>query len=227
MKSKRSPDYKGIQKKLGARFRRRCLLKTALTHSSWVPGKRRKCNETMEFLGDAVLELLAREHLYKKYPKLTEGEMSEMKKVYTNEDALFAVGKRLGVGRWLIMDKGEATTGGRCRRSNIAAAMEAIIGAVYLDRDLKYARRFLRRIILNRRPRIEKDYKSFLNNLAMRRQVQLNYKVLREEGPSHHKIFHMGLYVNGKLKARGRGPNKKKAEQDAARTYLKKLRIKI
>ena len=227
MRSKRSPDYKRIQKELGVRFLRRGFLKTALTHSSCVAGRRRRSNENLEFLGDAVLELLAREHLFKKYPARREGELSELKKVYTNEDALFIIGKRLKAGRMLIMDRGEEATGGRERRSNIAAVMEAIIGAVYLDRGLPYARRFVRRIILTRKARIEKDFKSWLNNLAMRRQFRLEYKVLREEGPSHHKIFHMGLYVNGKLKARGRGPNKKKAEQDAARAYLKKLGIRI
>jgi ribonuclease-3 len=227
LRLKRSPDYKRIQKELGIRFLRRGLLKTALTHSSCVAGRRRRSNENLEFLGDAVLELLAREHLYKKYPARSEGELSELKKAYTNEDALFIVGKRLKAGRMLIMDRGEAATGGRKRRSNIAAVMEAIIGAVYLDRGLVYTRRFVRRIILNRRPRIEKDFKSFLNNLAMRRRFRLDYKVVREEGPSHHKVFIMGLQIDGKLKARGRGSNKKKAEQDAARAYLKKTGIRI
>jgi ribonuclease-3 len=224
---KRSPDYKRIQKELGIRFLRRGFLKTALTHSSCVAGRRRRSNENLEFLGDAVLELLAREHLFKKYPARREGELSEFKKAYTNEDALFIVGKRLKAGRMLIMDRGEEATGGRKRRSNIAAVMEAIIGAVYLDRGLAYTRRFVRRIILNRKPRIEKDFKSYLNNLAMRRRFRLEYRVIREEGPSHHKTFLMGLLIDGKLKARGRGSNKKKAEQDTAKLYLKRLGIRI
>jgi ribonuclease-3 len=224
LRSKRSPDHKVIARRLGVRFRQKRLLLKALTHSSSVQDRRHKSNENLEFLGDAVLELVVREHLFKQHPRSDEGRMSEMKKAYTSEDALAVVGRRLGIGRCLVLDRGELQTGGRTRRSNITGAVEALIGALYLDRGLEYARRFIRRTILGRRVRVEPDYKSLLNNLAMRRQWKLDYRVLGETGPAHEKVFDMGLYVNRKLRARGRGQNKKKAEQAASKIFFKKIK---
>lgn len=189
--------------------------------------RRHQSNENLEFLGDAVLELVVREHLYRKHPRSDEGRMSEMKKAYTSEDALFVVGRRLGIGRCLVLDQGEIQTGGRTRRSNITGAVEALIGALYLDRGLEYARRFIRRTILDRRIRVEPDYKSLLNNLAMRKQWPLEYRVLKEIGPAHEKTFVLGLYINRRLRARGRGQNKKKAEQAASKAFIKSLKIKL
>lgn len=174
-----------------------------------------------------MLELVVREYLFKQYPRSNEGRMSEMKKAFTSEEALAKVGRRMNIGRFLILDRGEIQTGGRTRRSNITGSVEALIGALYLDRGLEYVRRFIRRTILERRIRVEPDYKSLLNNLAMRRQWQLEYRVLKEAGPAHEKIFDMGLYINRKLRARGRGQNKKKAEQAAAKVCFKNLKIKL
>lgn len=227
MKSTRSLDYKAIARRLGVRFLRPGLLVKALTHSSFVQDRRHRSNENLEFLGDAVLELVVREYLFKQYPRSNEGRMSEMKKAFTSEEALAKVGRRMNIGRFLILDRGEIQTGGRTRRSNITGSVEALIGALYLDRGLEYVRRFIRRTILERRIRVEPDYKSLLNNLAMRRQWQLEYRVLKEAGPAHEKIFDMGLYINRKLRARGRGQNKKKAEQAAAKVCFKNLKIKL
>ena len=226
MRSTRSPDYKTIARRLGVRFLKPGLLVKALTHSSFVQDRRHKSNENLEFLGDAVLELVVREHLYRKHPRYDEGRMSEMKKAYTSEDALAVVGRRLGIGRCLILDRGEIRTGGRTRRSNITGSVEALIGALYLDRGLAYVRRYIHRTILGRRIRVVPDFKSLLNNLAMRRLWKLEYRVLKETGPAHEKIFDMGLYINRKLKARGHGKNKKKAEQAASKAFFKKIEKK-
>ena len=196
-------------------------MKLAFTHSSCVQHRRHgKSNETLEFLGDAVLELLVREHLFKKYPKLREGQLSELKKNYTSEDALYAIGKRLSIGNFLTMDKGEELTGGRIRKSNIAGCLEAIIGAIYLDQGITGAKRFVRNKILKRRVIPAKDCKSLLNSWAMRNKVKLTYKIIEEEGPPHCKVFHIALYVSKARKSEGVGPSKKKAEQEAACAFF-------
>ena len=181
-----------------------------------------KSNETLEFLGDAVLELVTREYLLKKYPKTREGRLSELKKRYTSTDTLYRTGKRLGLGAFLLMDKGEELTGGRHRPSNIADCLEAIIGALYLDRGLKYVEKFINNVLLTRRITQSRDYKSLLNQWAMHHQFKVRYKVVKEEGPSHHKIFYVNLFVNGRQVGQGSGKTKKQAEQKAAKFFLKK-----
>lgn len=220
MKSKPSLNYSIIEKKLGVKFKKPSLLELALTHSSYVQGGNKKSNETLEFLGDAVLELIIREYLFKKFPKAHEGVLSELKKKYTNEEALYIVGKKLGIGEFLMMDRGEALTGGKGRPSNIASCLEAIIGALYLDRGQKTVGKFVQQKILREKFGPQIDYKSQLNNWVMRHQAQISYKVFKEEGPPHKKIFHVGLYINGEMIAEGTGSNKKKAEQKAAKNFL-------
>ena len=219
-------NYKKIEKKLGIRFKRRTLLRQALTHSSYSSTTKAKTtytsNETLEFLGDAVLELVIREYLLKKLPRTREGKLSELKKRYTNTDTLYRAGKRLGLGAFLLMNKGEELTGGRKRPSNIADCLEAIIGALYLDRGLRYAEQFINDVLLTRRIRQLRDYKSLLNQWVMHHQSTVTYKVVKEEGPSHHKIFYVNLYVNGRRAGQGSGKTKKKAEQAAAKEFYTK-----
>ena len=203
------------------------MLKRAFRHSSCLLcRKSHKSNETLEFLGDAVLELVVREHLYKKFPHHNEGWLSEMKKNYTSEDALHTIGKKLGIGKLLIMDPGEEATGGRTKRSNITGALEALIGAVYLDQGLEKARRFVRTRILCRKMTGVKDFKSLLNNWAMRNRKNISYRVIREEGPAHRRTFHIALVINRRKKAVGLGKSKKKAEQMAAGKYFRTISIK-
>jgi ribonuclease-3 len=217
-------SYRKIEKKLGIRFKRRKMLKRALTHSSYIQiTKDRSHHETyeiLEFLGDAVLELVTREYLIQKYPNAHEGTLSELKKRYTSTDALYTVGKKLNLGKFLFLDKGEASTGGRVRPSNIAGCFEAVIGALYLDRGLPYTEKFIRRVILNKRMLRTVDYKSHLNAWAMQHRYTLEYRVTKEKGAPHRKIFHITLYVNRKKYGTGIGSTKKKAEQEAARKFL-------
>ena len=220
-------NYKKIEKRLGIRFQRRTLLKLAFTHSSYVQNARgklgQKSNETLEFLGDAVLELLTREFLFKKFPKAHEGDLSELKKMYTNTETLYKIGKDLELGKFLIMDKGEELTGGRDRQSNIAGCLEAIIGALYLDRGLRYVRKFVYQKIFTREIDRYEDYKSLLNLWAMRKRCKISYRIVKEHGPEHHKTFFVDLYVDNKKKGRGCANTKKKAEQEAARKFLKRI----
>ncbi len=219
-----SLNYSTVEKKLGIRCKKRKLLKLAFTHSSYLRKAEdrspQNSNETLEFLGDAVLELVTREYLLKKFPQAREGELSELKKKYTSTEALYRIGKKIGLGKFLLMDKGEELTGGRDRPSNIAGCFEAIIGAVYLDRGLKYVKKFINNVLLKKRIVKLKDYKSLLNRWAMQNQFKINYKIVKEEGPQHHKMFYVNLYVNKKKVGHGSGKTKKKAEQAAARNFL-------
>lgn len=216
-------NYKQIEKTIGVRFQRKSLLRRALTHSSFrrTETKRpQKSNETLEFLGDAVLELVTREYLYKKYPKLSEGDLNEMKIKFTNQNTLYDVGTDLQIGTFLLMDKGEVLTGGRTRPSNIAGCLEALIGAIYLDRGLKRTRAFVTKYILKKDISGLRDYKSLLNRWAMKHQYSVGYRVAKSHGPPHRKIFHVDLYINRKKQSRGTGDSKKKAQQAAARKFI-------
>jgi ribonuclease-3 len=221
-----SLSYSAIEKKLGITFKRRALLKLALTHPSSLQTNKGasglRSNQTLEFLGDAVLELLTREYLLKKFPKASEGELSELKKMYTSTEALYKVGKKLGLGTFLFMDRGEEVTGGRDRPSNIAGCLEAVFGALYFDRGLSYVRTFTNKILFTKRLVRHKDYKSLLNQWAMRHRSQPCYRVIKEEGPPHNKRFYVDLYLDRKKVGQGSGDTKKKAEQEAARVFLQK-----
>jgi ribonuclease-3 len=224
-------NYKTIEKRLGIRFKKHSLLKQAFIHSSYLSIRKNKrilqANETLEFLGDAVLELVTREYFLKKFPEAREGALNELKKMYTNTETLYKIGKRLGLGEFLIMDKGEKLTGGRNRQSNIAGCLEAIIGALYLDRGLLYVQKFIHRMILTSRVRTYKDCKSLLNLWAMRHQHEIVYSIIREVGPPHRKMFHVALLIDGKRVSQGKGASKKEAEQRAARIFLKKKSISM
>jgi len=218
-----SLNYKIIEKQLRIVFRRKALLRLALTHSSFQrygTGRPTKSNETLEFLGDAVLELVVREYLYKKFPRLTEGESNEIKIKYTNTDMLHRIGGDLRIGEFLLMDRGEELTGGRERSSNIAGAVEAIIGAVYLDQGLAGARNFIKKHVLKRDVSGLRDYKSLLNRWAMKEQCNIGYRVAKSHGPPHRKVFHVDLYVDKKKVSRGSGDSKKKAQQAAAKKFF-------
>lgn len=224
MRSMPSLNYRAIEKQLGIRFKKRSLLKQALIHASYLQVKPDlvRSNETLEFLGDAVLELIVREFLYARYPEYSEGALSELKKKYTSTHALHKAGKRLNLGKFVIMSNGEIRTGGRDRQSIIAGCLEAIIGGLYLDRGIKYATSFVKNILLNRKIRAPKDYKSQLNRWALQHRKSISYQVKKEIGTPHNKNFYIGLYINDKKVSQGIGKTKKKAEQEAAKNFLKK-----
>jgi len=194
-----------------------------MAHRSWcaeTPGE--QSNERLEFLGDAVLGLVVTDHLYLTYPDLPEGELAKVRASVVNSEALADVALGIGLGRALLLGKGEDASGGREKPSILADAMEAVIGAVYLDGGWTAAARLVMRFLGDR---VEEgaagpggqDYKTRLQELAAHRFEQLPRYEVRDEGPDHAKRFFAVVYVAGVERGRGEGRSKKQAEQQAAR----------
>jgi ribonuclease III len=231
-----------LQERLGYCFRDSSLLNTALTHSSAVPELRTATetaggnpaliqdNERLEFLGDAVLDLLASEYLVEKFPDWSEGQLSRSRSRLVNAGALEEAARRLGIGEFLRLGRGEEKTGGREKAAIIADALEAIVGAVFLDTGLDAARKLLRRVLFEFAMEgggvhiADSDRKSALQELLQARGMPpAEYRLAREEGPDHQKLFHVEVWSLGECLASGDGNTKKEAEQRAARAALGRL----
>lgn len=219
-----------FQKNLNYYFNDISLLKTALTHSSYANENRMgviESNERLEFLGDTVLNLVVSQYLYKKYPNYPEGELTKIRAKVVCESSLAYAAKRIEMGKYLFLGKGEEATGGRSRDSILADASEAITGAIYMDSDFETVNNML----LNNfeadivhavaKGDLFIDYKTDLQEKLQRfSKSKVEYRVVKEEGPDHNKIFHMDVLVNNKTIGRGTGKNKKEAEQMAAKEAL-------
>ena len=235
-------DDRALEKRLGQKFTNRELLERALTHSSAVAelraasaeeadgGSRLGDNERLEFLGDAVLELLASEYLLATFPDWSEGQLSKSRARIVNAASLDAAARRLRLGEHLRLGRGEEKTGGREKQTLLADAFEAVVAAVYLDAGLGSAREVLRRVLFEqaleeRGERIaESDRKSALQEfLQGRGQPPAEYRLAGESGPDHQKLFMIEVWVNGGCLASGEGSTKKEAEQRAARRALQQL----
>jgi len=231
-----------LEERLGHKFSRRELLDRALTHSSAVPELRGAAadlacngialvdNERLEFLGDAVLELLASEYLLEAFPEWTEGQLSKSRARIVNASALEAAARRLRLGEHLRLGRGEEKTGGREKQTLLADALEAVVAAVYLDAGLAATRELLQRVLFEqaleeRGERIaESDRKSALQEfLQGRGQAPAEYRLAGESGPDHQKVFQIEVWINGECMAKGEGSTKKEAEQQAARSALELL----
>jgi ribonuclease III len=230
-----------LEERLGHKFSDRELLDKALTHSSAIPelrgaagdapeGTHRSDNERLEFLGDAVLELLASEYLLAAFPEWSEGQLSKSRARIVNAGSLEAAARRLRLGEHLRLGRGEEKTGGREKQTLLADAFEAVVAAVYLDAGLGAARGLLQRVLFEqaleeRGERIaESDRKSALQEfLQGRGQPPAEYRLAGESGPDHQKTFQIEVWVNGGCLARGVGSTKKEAEQQAARSALEQL----
>lgn len=231
-----------LEERLGHKFSSRELLDRALTHSSAVPELRGAAedvtgngitledNERLEFLGDAVLELLASEYLLGAFPEWTEGQLSKSRARIVNAGSLEAAARRLRLGEHLRLGRGEEKTGGREKQTLLADAFEAVVAAVYLDAGLGAAREVLQRVLFEqaleeRGERIaESDRKSALQEfLQGRGQAPAEYRLAGESGPDHQKVFQIEVWINGECMAKGEGSTKKEAEQQAARSALELL----
>lgn len=213
---------------IGFVFQNQSLLKTALCHSSYSNENRGQAhNERLEFLGDAVLELCASEYLYRYYPRMSEGEMSRHRAQMVCETALAACARRLNLGDALYLGKGEEKSGGRNRDSLLADAMEALIGAIFLDGGLDRARHFVQNNVLNimdHNP-LTFDAKTELQEILQQQgSVSLRYRILEESGPVHEKSFRVEVLLEENPIGAGTGSSKKQAEQAAAADALVKLR---
>ena len=206
------------------------LLKTALTHSSYANENNCESNERLEFIGDAVLDLLMGKYLYLKYPKNHEGDLTKKRAKNVCESALVEYAMKCNLSDFLLLGKGEEKSGGRDRISLQADAFEAIIGAVYLDKGLKEVYKIFNKVVVTiveeEREDNFVDYKSYLQELVQSDKRTLDYKVYSESGPSHDKIFSIRVYMDEILMGEGTGKTKKEAEQSAAEVALKKLAIR-
>lgn len=207
---------------IGYEFKNQRLLAHALTHSSYANEKhwdKTKCNERLEFLGDAVLELLSSDFLYKNYPTMPEGEMTKLRASLVCEPTLAFCAEDISLGEYLLLGKGEDLTGGRKRPSVVSDAMEAMIGAIYLDGGLANAKEFVHRFILNdiEHKQLFYDSKTILQEIVQAEfKESLVYELLKEEGPDHNKTFEVCVKIGRRVIGRGTGRTKKAAEQVAA-----------
>ncbi len=211
-----------LEEALGYRFRNRDLLQRALTH----PSMGKKDNQRLEFLGDAVLQYLMSDKLFREYPEDREGSLTHLRALLVCEAALSQVARGLGVGEALIMDKGEALTGGREKPSVLCDAMEAILAAVYLDGGMEAARGVMDRCWPGpedvQRP--TQDSKGALQELLQRGGGEPpEYRITGQSGPAHAPRFQATVYRGGEALATGEGHTKKHAEQEAALRALEKL----
>jgi len=208
------------------------LLVEALTHRSYLnehPDSGSGHNERLEFLGDAVLELITTEFFFRKYPEKNEGDLTAYRAATVNTETLYRVASEIGINDFLLLSRGEAKDTGRARQTILANAYEALIGALYLDRGFRAARDFAQRTLLQRMAgevilnRLWRDAKSYFQEKAQEmKAITPVYKVLSERGPDHDKTFVVGLYLGSELVAEGEGSSKQRAEQEAARRGLLK-----
>ena len=218
-----------FQKVIGVNFKNAALLETALTHRSYLnehPLESREHNERLEFLGDAVLELVVTGYLFERYPDRSEGDLTSYRAALVNTSTLSAVATALGVNDYLLLSRGEARDTGRARQYILANTLEALIGAMYLDRGYGAAEAFVAAHILPLTDEIvEKDLwrdaKSRLQEVAQEKRSETpRYRVLSEEGPDHDKHFTVAVFIGSEEVARGTGRSKQEAEQEAARSAL-------
>ena len=221
---------KELEKKLGYTFREPALLKQALMHSSYTNEKhlpKYQCNERLEFLGDAVLELVSSEYLYLNSPHTPEGELTKTRASMVCEPSLALCARDIGLGDYLLLGKGEEATGGRHRDSVTSDAMEALIGAVYLDGGFTSAKEFIHRFVLTdlEDKKLFYDSKTILQEIVQAdKSGEISYHLIREEGPDHNKTFDVEVRIGGTGFGEGRGRTKKAAEQQAAYKAILKLR---
>ena len=216
-------QFELLEKKSGYHFQNPLLLKQAMTHSSYANEHKAKGyhdNERLEFLGDAVLEVVSSEFLFRNYPALPEGDLTKLRASIVCEPTLALCARALDLGDFLLLGKGEEHTGGRKRDSIVSDAMEALIGAIYLDGGFASAKEFVHRFIMTD---IEHKKLFYDSKTILQEQVQKNwhdgeiaYVLTGEEGPDHDKTILVDLYVAGEKKSSGKGRTKKAAEQDAA-----------
>lgn len=204
------------------------LVWQALTHSSYANEESIPHNERLEFLGDAVLELLTSQYLYERYPAFSEGELTRMRANLVCEPTLAEIASELGLGELLLLGKSQMATGGKHRPSLLADAVEALLGAIYLWAGLPaaedvYLRLFEQPMLLLQRGELWQDYKTRLQELAQKERPgdSLAYQVISESGPDHDKVFFVALTWAGRVIGKGSGRSKKEAEQMAAKEALR------
>ncbi len=217
---------KNLEEKLNYKFKNISLLHNALTHSSYANEIRtgNSSNERIEFLGDSVLSIIVSEKLYKRYPNIPEGELTKMRASLVCEKSLCAFSRELEIGSYLKLGKGEDKGGGRERDSILADAFEAVLAAIYLDGGMEPAKKHVMNFVLRELECHDdpfKDYKTALQEIIQRNpEESVTYILTDEQGPDHDKVFTVEVHLNSNVIGCGKGKNKKKAEQMAAKQAL-------
>ncbi len=228
-------DFSELEKHVGVEFKHSDLLIQAFVHRSYMnenPDFRVSHNERLEFLGDAVLELVVTEYLYDAYPEEPEGELTSWRAALVNAKMLSVLARDLGFNDFLLLSRGEAKESGKAREYILANTMEAFLGALYLDQGLKNTRKFITTYILKELPQILKeklfqDAKSRFQEIAQEKVgITPSYAALKEWGPDHAKHFRIGVFLEKELIAQGDGSSKQEGEQEAARRALEVKRWK-
>jgi ribonuclease-3 len=219
---------KDFENVINYKFNNPALLREALTHSSYANEHRDKgikCNERLEFLGDAVLSIVVADYIFENCPELPEGELTKLRSSLVCEKALFKFGKQINLGNYLVLSRGERNGGGAERPSIVSDAFEAVIAAIYLDGGMEPAAKHILRFVV---PEIKshnnkqfKDYKTTLQEVIQHNpEEELTYIVTDETGPDHDKCFTVEVHLNSNCIGKGKGRSKKQAEQNAAKEAL-------
>lgn len=226
-------NFNELEEIIGYEFKQKGLLRQALTHSSFANEKHMKRlsdNERLEFLGDAVLEVTSSEFLYRNYPKLPEGDLTKLRASIVCEPTLALCTREINLGKYLYLGKGEDQTGGRTRKSILSDALEAVIGAIYLDGGFAPAKKFIEQFVLTdiEHKKLFYDSKTILQEVVQGNYEEaLHYVLLAEEGPDHDKNFKVEARIGERIIGEGSGHTKKAAEQEAAYHALLMLKPKL
>ncbi len=230
LSAKREEVLSELEKKLGTSFLNKALLNQSLTHSSYGHEHKIPDNERLEFLGDAILKLVISEYLYHKFPERAEGDLTKIRAAVISDETLAVIGRRINIGDFLLLSSNEKRTGGTRRKSNLANGFEAVIGAVFLDAGIGKSREMILGVLVSEIDKVSKegyirDFKSALQEYTQKRKWELpRYRVVKETGPKHRRVFWMEVKIKGRSCGAGRGRNKKEAEQRAAMAALSRLR---
>lgn len=225
-------DASVIEKNIDYTFKDKMLLRQAMSHSSYVNEikvKGYESYERLEFLGDAVLELLSSEFLYHNYPDITEGKLTKLRASIVCEYTLSSVAKQLAYGDFVLLSKGEEQTGGRKRNSILCDLFESVLGAIYLDGGMEPAKKYVNTFLMTdiENKQLFYDAKTTLQEMVQKNGTgTVTYELIEEKGPDHNKTFITSVMVNGVLLATGEGTSKKNAEQMAAYQAILKQKEK-
>lgn len=231
--SQREQQLAELQQIIGYTFKDLRVLNNAMTHSSYITAKNEYMlhNERLEFIGDAILDMIVSLYLFKTHTKLPEGQLTRIRANTVCEQSLYHAASKIDLGRFLLLSKGEENSGGRKRVSTLADAFEALIAAIYLDGGITKAKSFVlihlkETIELSVQSKTLNDYKTFLQEHVQKHSKgKIAYRMLSESGPDHDKCFEMALYLDDKLIGTGSGHSKKDAQQTAAQKAIESMGI--
>ena len=234
LKKEKSLMLKDLENILDYKFKNQEFLQEALTHPSFQNIKlnnKATNNQRLEFLGDAVLDLIVTERLYRKLTSFSEGKLTKIKSIIVSKDTLAKWAIHLSLGKYILLGKGEDLTGGRKKLSILADCFEALLGAMYLDSGIIKTKKIILPLIKEEieliiKGKYEEDFKTLLQEISQKKMKCLpEYRLIKEKGPDHKKIFCVEVRLKKVTYGTGDGENKKEAEQDAAKDALKKLKV--